>query len=187
MNLVRFWWLAVALLILTWLFRERNLIITMLALLPPLIVAAASTIHLYPYGEVRLMIFCFPALYLLVADAIASIGRRVPLLLLLLAPFVVSGVARDPYNATYMHVDDLRPMFDLILRSHTTLEPIYADPSFAASLRYDYPALATSIHSGTEQLVNGPGWYIQHARAFSWRGANVVMRIGDVIAVRSAP
>src|SRR4051794_28494481 len=36
MNLVRFWWLAVALLVLVWLFRERNLVITMLALVPPL-------------------------------------------------------------------------------------------------------------------------------------------------------
>jgi len=187
MNLVRFWWLAAALLIITWLFRERNLAITMLAFVPPLIIAAASTIHRYPYGEVRLMIVCFPALYLMIADAVASVGRRVPLLLLLLAPFVLSGVARDPYNATYMHVDDLRPMFDLILRSHDTLEPIYADPSFAVSLRYDYPALATSIHSGTEAMVIGPGWYVQHARGFGSRGARVVMRIGDVIAVRSGP
>ena len=185
MNLVRFWWLAVALLIIAWLFRERNLAIAMLAFVPPLIAAAASTIHRYPYGEVRLMIFCFPALYLVIGDAVASIGRRVPLLLLLLAPFVFIGVARDPYNATYMHIDDLRPMFDTILRSHNTNEPIYADPSFAAPLRYQYPALAASIRSGAQPLPIAPGWYIQYDRRFSSRGATVVMRIGNVIAVRS--
>jgi len=185
MNLVRYWWLAVVLLILAWLIRERNLAITMLAFVPPLIIAAASIVHRYPYGEVRLMIVCLPALYLLIADAIASVSRRVPLLLLLLAPFVFAGVVRDPYNATYMHIDDLRPMFDLILRSHFTGEPVYADPSFAAPLRYGYPALATSIHSGAEPMVMRPGWYIQYDRGFNARGATVVMRIGNVIAVRS--
>jgi hypothetical protein len=187
MNLVRFWWLAVALLILTWLFRERNLVITMLALLPPLVAAVASTIHRYPYGEVRLMIFCLPALYLLIADSMASIGRRMPLLLLLLAPFVWNGVARDSYNETYMHVDDLRPMFDMIVRSHTPGQAIYANPSFAASLRYECPSLAADIHSGTESTMTRPGWYIQCAPAFSSGSAGVTMHIGNVIAARSAP
>ncbi|HXH40007.1 MAG TPA: hypothetical protein VNN08_15355 [Thermoanaerobaculia bacterium] len=187
MNLVRFWWLAVLLLMVAWLFRERNIVIALLALVPPLSVAAASTIHLYPYGEVRLMIFCLPALYLLVADSIASITRRVPVLLLLLAPFVLNGVARDPYNETYMHVDDLRPMFVMIAHSHTSGEAIYADPSFAASLRYECPAVAADIRSGTERTVTRPGWYIQRIPPFDSSGAKTVLRMGDVIAARSAP
>ena len=187
MNLVRFWWLAVALLVLAWLFRERNVIIPMLALLPPLIVATVSTIHLYPYGEVRLMIFCLPAFYLLVANSLASIAGRVPLLLLLLAPFVLNGVARDPYNDTYMHIDDLRPMYDMIARSHTSGQAIYADPAFAAPLRYEYPSLAADIQSVTEGTVVSPGWHIQRASIVNTGGANIVMRVRDVIAARSAP
>lgn len=187
MNLVRFWWLAVALLVLAWLFRERNVIIPMLALLPPLIVAAVSTIHLYPYGEVRLMIFCLPAFYLLMANSLASIAGRVPLLLLLLAPFVLNGVARDPYNDTYMHIDDLRPMYDMIARSHTSGQAIYADPAFAAPLRYEYPSLAADIQSVTEGTVVSPGWHIQRASIVNTGGANIVMRVRDVIAARSSP
>lgn len=184
MNLVRFWWLAIALLVIIWLVRERNIQIAVLAFLPPLLIAAASTLHLYPYGEVRLMIVCFPALFLFAAESIGSMATRVPLLLLLLAPFVVSGAARDPYNETYMRVSDLRPMFDMITRSHLSGEAIYANPSFVAPLRYECPSLARDVRSAIERTPTRPGWYIQRSGAFDTGNANVVMRVGDVIAAR---
>ena len=185
MNLVRFWWLAVALLVIAWLFREHDIVIATLAVVPPVSVAVASAFHLYPYGEVRLMIFCLPAFFLLVADALASVARRVPLLLLLLAPFMIAGVASNPYNETYMHVDDLRPMYDMIARSHVPGEAIYADPSFAVPLRYEYPAVGGDVHSGIEKSVTRPGWYIQYVPAFGTGGASVAMRIGGVVAARN--
>jgi hypothetical protein len=187
MNLVRFWWLAAALLAVAWVIRERNPVIAMLAIVPPLIAAAASTVHRYPYGEVRLMIFCLPALYLLFADALASAARRVPLLVLLAAPFVIAGVANDPYNATYMHIDDLRPMFEMIVRSHAPGEAIYADPSYAEPLRYECPALAASITPARETAATHAGWYIQPRRSFDAAGTTEIMRIGDVIAARRGP
>jgi hypothetical protein len=186
LNLVRFWWLAVPLLIVIWLARERNVVLLLLAVLPPLEVAAASAFHIYPYGEVRLLIFCFPALFLLLAESLAVSARRVPILLLLMAPFVINGVARDTYNATYMHIYDLRPMFDAIVHSHLPGEPVYADPSFDPVLRYHYPSLAPDIHGGTMNLVAAPGWYIQRGSTFSTAGASTVMHIGDVTAARKA-
>jgi hypothetical protein len=86
-----------------------------------------------------------------------------------------------------MHVDDLRPMFDLIVRSHVPGQAIYADPSFAASLRYEYPSLGADIHSGTENTVTRPGWYIQRVPPFNPAGTSVVMRIGSVTAARTLP
>jgi hypothetical protein len=184
MNLVRFWWLGVALLAIAWLIRERDVTTTALALVPPLAVAAASTVHLYPYGEVRLMIFCLPGLYLLISESIASVAQRVPLLLLLLTPYVLAGIAGDPYNRTYMHLSDLRPMFDTIARSHAPGEPIYADPSLAAPLRYECPSLAADIHSEVDRSPGRPGWYLQRVPAFSIGNAGTVLRSGDVIAAR---
>jgi hypothetical protein len=187
LNLVRFWWLAVVILVLTRLARERKTTLLLLAALPPLEIAAASAIHVYPYGEVRLMIFCLPAFYLLIADALGSAARRVPLLLLLTAPFVIAGVANDSYNATYMHIDDLRPMFEMIVRSHAPGEAIYANPSYAEPLRYEYPALAAFIRPAKETAAVQPGWYIQQRRSFDAAGTTIMMRIGDVIAARRGP
>jgi hypothetical protein len=187
MNLVRFWWLAATLLVMVWLVRERRLDIALIAVLPPVMVAAASTFRLYPYGEVRLMIFCLPALFLLLADSVASVARRLPLLLLLVVPFVIAGVAGDPYNRTYMHIDDLRPMFEMIARSSVPGEAIYADPSYGEPLRYECPALAANIRQGTQSTMTMPGWYIQRITTFRPGGAGVVMRIGDVMAARREP
>jgi hypothetical protein len=179
LNLVRFWWLGIALPVVVWLVRERNAVVPLLALLPVLAVAVASALHLYPYGEVRLMIFAFPGLFLLIASAIGELARRVPLLLLLLVPFVWSGIARDPYNRTYMRLADLRPMFATIAQSGG---PVYADPSFAAPLRYYHPAL--DIRAGTLRAPAGAGWYVQRASTFTPSGASVVLREGAVVAAR---
>lgn len=182
MNLVRFWWLAVALPVVIWLARERNAVVPLLAILPVIAVAAASALHIYPYGEVRLMIFAFPGLFLLVAAAIGEHAHRVPLLLLLLVPFVWSSIAHDPYNRTYMHVSDLRGMFATIARSPA---PVFADPSFAVPFRHYYPKL--DIRTATLRVPAGPGWYIQRASTFTPHRATLILKEGDVIAAQVRP
>jgi hypothetical protein len=184
LNLVRFWWLVIPVLILIWFVREKNIIIPTLAILPPLVVVAASAAHVYPYGEVRLMIFCFPALFLLVAQSLTGAARRVPLLLLLAAPFVFSGLARDTYNATYMKTYDLRPMFEMIARSHVPGDAIYAEPSFAAPLRYENPVLSADIHNEIPKPITNVGWYVGRVATLGDHGGDTSLRIGDTIAVR---
>jgi hypothetical protein len=185
LNLIRFWWLAIGILVLVWIARERNAVLLLLAILPPLEVAAASVFRLYPYGEVRLMIVCFPALFLLIASSLAEAARRVPALMLLLAPIIFTGIGRDVYNDTYMHVYDLRPMFTMVAAGHHTGEAIYADPSFAAPLVYYYPGMTADIRWTVAGTTSLPGWYVQRAATFRATGSGTVLRSGDVIAVRS--
>ena len=185
LNLIRFWWLVIGILVLVWIARERDAVLPLLAILPPLAVATASAFHLYPYGEVRLMIFCFPALFLLIAASLAGAARRIPALMLLLAPMIFLGIGRDVYNDTYMHVYDLRPMFTMIAADHHAGEAVYADPSFAAPLVYYYPEMAADIRSTVAVSAALPGWYVQKAATFRATGNAAVLRSGDVIAVRN--
>ena len=184
MNLVPLWWALAAPLVAVWLFVKRDLAVCALAVLPPLAVVAASVAHKYPYGEIRLMIFCFPALYLVVADAVASASRRVPLILIALAPLVVFGIARDPYNATYMHVDDMRPIVTTIATSHRPGELIHADPSYASVLEYYRPQLRPDLRTETLAAPVGPGWYLQQASRFTPAPATTVMRGRGYVAAR---
>ncbi|HEX6096074.1 MAG TPA: glycosyltransferase family 39 protein [Thermoanaerobaculia bacterium] len=183
-NMTRFWWLVLPVLMLWWIVRKRPWIELALALLPVLAVVAASMLHRYPYGEVRLMIFCFPALYLLAAEAIAEASRRVPLVLLVVAPFLFNGVARDTYNATYMRLDDLRTILDTIAAAHRPGEPVYADLSHAAPLHYYLPQIRPDLRAVTVAAPAGAGWYVQHASRFTAPQTGLRMRIGDTVAVR---
>lgn len=151
MNLVRGWWLVVGVLVLL----RRNWLFIALAALPPLFIAAASARHVYPYGEVRLMIACFPALYLLIADSLALVTRRAPLALLLLVPFALST---SRYNDTYMHVYDLRALYDYVAANHGA-EAIHATPSLAAPLRFHHPEIGAFVVEWREGREAQPGWY----------------------------
>ena len=180
-NLTPFWWLLVIPLVALWALTKRDVTLIALATVPPLVAVGASMLHRYPYGEVRLMIFCFPPLYLATADAIAAAGRRVPLLLLTPIPFALIGAIREPYNATYMRIGDLRTMYAMVAHSAPS-EAIYADMSYAAPLAYYYPELRPRIHVGSLHAIDGPGWYVERARSFDSRGAGIVIREGDVVA-----
>jgi hypothetical protein len=177
LNLVRLG-LAAAAAALVWLAARRQWTIVTLAVVPPLAAAALSVVHAYPYGEVRLMIFCFPALYLAVAAALAAFASRVSPALLLLIPFALHS---DRYNATYMRVFDLHPLYNAIAARHTLHEPIVADPSLAAPLLYHHPELAPDVVAAA-----GPpparGWSIQ-LHADTGR-ATTVIRLGGVTAAR---
>jgi hypothetical protein len=184
-NLVPFWWLIVTLfaaiaLVLPGLPGTRKLTLVAFAVVPPALIALASVRHLYPYGEVRLMILCFPGLYLLVASSVAAVARPAALALLLLfgVPFVFQGVARDIYNRTYMHVDDLTPLFATIAENHAPHEPIYADLSSAAPLKFHHPELAADVRDPAP----GAGWHI--GRGVDTEGARMVLRSGEATAVR---
>ena len=183
-NLVRFWWLAVAVLVVWLLIRARDWRIVLLAALPPMAVIATSLARVYPYGEVRLMIFCFPALYLLAAEALEHASRRAPLLLLLLAPYVFAGLVREPYDATYMRIDDLRQIVDTIRATHRPGEPIYADPPYAASLRYYAPELQRDLRDVTLDAPVGPGWYVQRDSRFRTDRSVVKIRARGAVAAR---
>jgi len=180
-NLTPFWWLLVIPLIALWMLTKHDIALITLTVVPPLIAAVASAFRFYPYGEVRLMIFCFPSLFLATADALATAARRVPVLLLAPLPFALIGAIRDPYNATYMGLSDLRTMFATVARSAPT-ETIYVDPSEAAPLAYYYPELRPRLRIGSLQTTEGAGWYIERGRGFDPRGAGIVIREGNIVA-----
>jgi uncharacterized membrane protein len=181
-NLTPLWWVVAAPLLVAWAVVRRDRVLIALAAVPPLLALAGSIAHVYPYGEVRLMLFCFPALYLAVADALAMAARRRPLLLLLAVPFVFRGVARDPYNSTYMRIADLRSLFATVAASGSG-EAVYADPSYAAPLWYYYPALRPRLHPVKVATPAGPGWYVQRPALFRPDGGTLVLRESEVIAV----
>lgn len=182
-NLVRFAWMAVALLALIWTIAKRDVVAITLCVVPPLLIAAASVRHIYPYGEVRLLMFAFPALYLVVADSVAFAATRVPPVLVLLAPFVVAGISGDTYNA-YMGIDDLRSTYATVMRNRAAGEPIYADPSYAAPLSYYYPSARADLRPVRITESSGPGWYVQTAFRFTPRNASLVIRTENVVAAR---
>lgn len=182
-NLVPFWWIVVTLfavlaLVTPGLPATRKVTLVAFAVVPPALIALASTQHLYPYGEVRLMILCFPGLYLLVAASASAVARPAALALLLLfgVPYVFNGVAKDIYNRTYMHVDDLTPLFAAIAENHAPHEPIYADLSSAAPLKFHHPELAADVRDPAP----GAGWHI--GRGIDTNGARMVVRSGEVTA-----
>jgi hypothetical protein len=153
-NLVPFWWLVIPLLIAVSLRRHWRVLV--FAALPPLLILLASAAHKYPYSEVRLMTFTFPAIYLAVALALARLRLAT---LVLLIPFVVAASA---YDRTYMGNDaDLHPLFDFVVRSRTANEPIFTTPSLAAPLLYHHPALAPHVRP---MPASGNGWVIAPAR-----------------------
>jgi hypothetical protein len=184
-NLVPFWWVvltvfAILAVVLPGLPGMRKVMIVAFAIVPPALVALASARHLYPYGEVRLMIFCFPGLYLLIAASVAAVARPAGLALLLLfgVPYVFNGVAKDAYNRSYMHIDDLTPLFANIAANHLSGEPIYAESSYAAPLKFHHPELAADVR----EPAPGAGWHI--GARVDTAGAKSVLRAGDVTAAR---
>jgi uncharacterized membrane protein len=175
-NLTPLWWLVMGAFGLLWLAAKRDLPMLAMAVVPPLIAIAASVARVYPYGETRLMLMCFPALYLITADAITIAARRVPLLLLIVVPFMFRT---DMYDRTYMKTPDLRTMLATVARGNDT---IYADLSFAAPLSYYYPQVMSRTHVITVPAPSSPGWYLQKSTSFDPDGALIVIREGNAVA-----
>lgn len=165
-----------------WTVRERDWHTLTLALVPPAIAAAASTVHAYPYGEVRLMIYCFPGLYLIISRSVELLTRTRTLAALLIVPFVIAGVGNSPYPSTYMRTPDLRVIYTAVARSQPD-EIIIADPSYAAPLLYYHPQLRDRTRVATVPDASSAGWYLQTASRFRSRGS-VVIEQGGVVATK---
>lgn len=127
--------------------------VTTAALLPVALVLIASAGRLYPYGEVRLMIFLLPGIALAFALAVQWLleQRRIiavpggAVVLALLALFIVHGVRDDSYNTSYMHVDDLRRAYAFLGAKHQPGTPVVVRAFDVRPLRHYVPIPATDI------------------------------------------
>lgn len=182
MNMIPFWWIVVTALGILWLAAARNAATVVLCILPPAFAAAASVFHVYPYGEVRLMIFCFPAFYLLVAESLAFVSIRAPLILLAAVPFVMNGVTGETYNA-YMGVTDLRGMVAAVAHGHRAGEPILTEHSFTPVLAYYCPDCRADLHEGVADSAAAPGWYVQRTSHFDPGTNDIVFRNREVTLI----
>lgn len=121
--------------------------IAVAALAPVAIVLLASAARIYPYGEVRLMIFLLPGLSFAFALAVQWLmaQRRVvavpvaTALLLFLATFVVHGVRDDSYNASYMRIDDLRGAYTHLKARRLPGTPVVVFAFHARPLQHYVP------------------------------------------------
>lgn len=185
MNLVRGWWIAALFAAVYALLRADDMPLTIVAVAPVAAVAAASAWHVYPYGEVRLMIFSFPALYLLMASMLATVAAYVTrfaaaVVVLFLCAFAWNGTVRDIYNATYMGVADLRPLYEYVAVNHKSGERIFAVSSLEAPLRYYQPELERDIVRWDGGGATSAGWYLALGRMASSGGE--VLRIANASA-----
>ncbi len=186
MNLVRGWWLAAVWVAIFCVLRRDELPVTILAVAPLAAVAAASTRHYYPYGEVRLMIFAFPALYLLVALALSHFAARAAragglIVGAFVFVFAWNGLARDSYNATYMKTFELCPLYDFVAGNHRPEEPVFVTGSLAAPLRYYHPDLGPAIVVWDGQRIARGGWYVDFMKP---PGGELTLNIANAWAVR---
>lgn len=121
--------------------------------LPPLLVLAASAFQLYPYGEVRLMIFAAPGLYLIVGRACSQFmssghapiryGARIACAAVLLG-FTVNGFSHV-YNVSYMGTADMRPVYSVLLDRHRPGESVFMERFDAHALIYYLPLLEKDV------------------------------------------
>jgi hypothetical protein len=146
--------------------RDRNdAALAVVALAPVALVLLASAVRLYPYGEVRLMIFLLPGISLLFALAMQWLiaQRRIvavpagAAVAVLLAMFIVKGLRDEPYNATYMHVGDLRRAYEQLQAQRQPGSPVIVRP-FAVRPLLHYVPIPTSdaITVKTGAAVNLP-------------------------------
>jgi hypothetical protein len=124
---------------------------------PPAAVLAASVLEVYPYGEVRLMIFTAPALFLLIALAmrdLASRWRTASLVFIgALAVFVFREIRMQPYNATYMGTRDLHATYAFISRTLPPGVPILCSGDDAVPLRFYVPrANVVVVPNGAREI-----------------------------------
>lgn len=189
LNLVRAWWLVFAAAIVAWVMRREDRPMQIAALcvagVPPVVLAIASAFHYYPYGEVRLMAFAFPGLFLVLASGLSALMARLPRVGIVVTVafcslFLWNGVVLDTYNATYMRLHDLRPLYELVARNHRAGEPIFTDLENDAALRYHHPELAADVRQMTP---NAPGWFVGRASLLRAAGS-IRMQTGDVVAAR---
>jgi hypothetical protein len=145
LNMTRGLAACLAIAVLAWIWVRRDAALAIITLAPIVLVLVASALRLYPYGEVRLMIFLLPGLSLAFALAVQTFNR-IPvavLMAVLLTLFAVRGVRDEPYNATYMHIDDLRRPYEHLQIHHRPGTPVLVRAFEVRPLRH-YVTLPTS-------------------------------------------
>ncbi|MFL6245874.1 MAG: hypothetical protein ACJ74H_07615 [Thermoanaerobaculia bacterium] len=161
LNLTRALAAILGIAILAWIWRRRDAPLAISTLGPIVLVLLASALRLYPYGEVRLMIFLLPGLSLAFALAIQTFDNLpvIATAAVLLALFVVRGVRDDPYNTTYMHVDDLRRTYER-LRTRPEI-PVVVRSFDVRPLRHYVPAVNVLVvpPRATEITVGAPEYW----------------------------
>jgi hypothetical protein len=110
------------------------------ALASPLLVLLASAARVYPYGEVRLMLFAFPGVVLAFALAVQWLAETrivyaAPAFLLVLL-FAMRGVRDDTYGSSYMAVHDLRAAYARLERWRTPGVRIVCRPFTMLAMRH---------------------------------------------------
>lgn len=150
-NLVRGAWAVVGLHILAWaggkiVRRQWEALDVLVFVVAPIgLVLLASRFRLYPYGEVRLMLFTAPLVFGLFAHAVAGNLRRRswPRVLVavltggFLAVFAFQGMIRDPYATGHMNFVDDRPLHALLRGNAASGEvPVFAGDSAWAGLNW---------------------------------------------------
>jgi hypothetical protein len=156
LNLTRGMTAVVGIAVVAWIWRKRDAALAIITLAPIALVLLASALRLYPYGEVRLMIFLLPGLSLAFALAVQTFDKIpvVAIAAVMLAFFVVRGVRDDPYNATYMHIDDLRRSYEHLNARGTPGVPIVVREFDVRPLRHYVPrANIIAVPSHTKAIA----------------------------------
>ncbi|MBV8517132.1 MAG: hypothetical protein JO197_06970 [Acidobacteria bacterium] len=107
------------------------------ALAPPLLVLLASAAHVYPYGEVRLMLFALPGVVFVFALAVQWLANlrlvyAAPVFLAVLL-FCTRG---ETYTTSYMHIRDMRAAYARLEQWHTPGTPVICRPFTTLELRH---------------------------------------------------
>lgn len=178
LNVTRGMLLAAAAAIVWWggsRLRQRDwslLAVALACVVPPAAVLTASAFELYPYGEVRLMIFAAPAFFLLIALAIqhaTAAGRRIGLTVsVVAASFVLLFIVRElqvrPYDASYMNVADFSATYSYVRAHHPPGVPILARKTHAVPLAYYLRGIAApdvifiEDHGAAPAVPDGEFW-----------------------------
>jgi len=149
---------------------RRKVALIVAALGPGLLALCASFPRLYPYGEVRLMVYAAPGALLLLAAAFTGLLRArtryvtAPVLVPLLLLFLYNGAVANTYNF-YMGSYDMRPVFDYVARNHRSGEPIVLPEALCRPFVYYHPQLKGDAFQ-SEKLAKEETSRIQDARAF---------------------
>jgi hypothetical protein len=136
--------------------RLRRAVLIWVLIGPTLLCLGASGLRLYPYGEVRLMLFAIPGLLALLAAGIATLAawRRVAGLAVfatLAAAFLYRGIARETYNATYMGTHDASEVNAVVRSLWRPGTAIVAHVDFRIQLAHYAPELVPSLTATAEE------------------------------------
>ena len=144
--------------------RNARWALSLVCLFSAFVPLVASYLKVYPYGEVRLLIYAAPGLYLLVSLGLSCLikhlmgGRLLKIGLLpiatLLLLFLHNGVVKDTYNSTYMNVQDLKLLYGFLIDNYKQGELIFSPDFYSSALVYYVPEVRGSIRERNGKLYD---------------------------------